>query len=91
MLARIFTTLGAPLGILVLGLTLLPEDTPAKPDYTRRTSKDCEFCHPPNSRLLNDAGKYYQEHKNSLAGYKPKEDAPKQQSKDTKPVPGKSK
>jgi hypothetical protein len=69
MLARLI----APLGILTLGLFFFTENTPAKPDYTRRTSKDCEFCHPPNSRWLNDAGKYYQEHKNSLAGYKPPE------------------
>ena len=91
MLARIVTTLGAPLGILIIGLMLAPESTPAKPDYTRRTSKDCEFCHPPNSRLLNDAGKYYQEHKNSLEGYKPKEEAPKEPAKDAKSGPGKSK
>ena len=71
MLARLI----APLGILILGMILFAANTPAKPDYTRRTSKDCEFCHPPNSRSLNDAGKYYQEHKNSLAGYKPKEPA----------------
>ena len=65
---------------------LLPQDTAAKPDYTRRTRKDCEFCHPPNSRLLNEAGKYYQEHKNSMEGYKPKEEAPKE----AKQAPAKS-
>ena len=43
----------------------------AKPEYTRRTDKPCEFCHPPNSRELNDAGKYYRDHKHSLEGYKP--------------------
>ncbi len=81
----------APFGILVLGLMMMPQKTPAKPDYTRRTRKDCEFCHPPNSRLLNDAGKYYQEHKNSLNGYQPKEEAPKEQQKEAKSAPGKSK
>ena len=81
MSARLF----APCGILILGL-LFAANTPAKPDYTRRTSKDCEFCHPPNSRSLNDAGKYYQEHKNSLAGYKPKDSA-----KDQRPAPPQSK
>jgi hypothetical protein len=89
MLVRIFTTLGAPVAILVVGLLLAPQDTPAKPDYTRRTRKDCEFCHPPNSRLLNDAGKYYQEHRNSLEGYKPKQDAPKEPAKDAKTAPKK--
>jgi hypothetical protein len=78
MLARLIP----PLGVLILGLFFFTANTAAKPDYTRRTKKDCEFCHPPNSRLLNDAGKYYQEHKNSLAGYKPKE-----QPKDEKPAP----
>jgi hypothetical protein len=42
----------------------------AKPDYARRTKKDCAFCHPPNSWNLNDAGKYYRDHKYSLEGYK---------------------
>ena len=81
----------APLGIFAAGLLLVPQDTPAKPDYTRRTKKDCEFCHPPNSRLLNDAGKYYQEHRNSFEGYHPKEEAPKDQAKDAKQTPAKSK
>ena len=85
MLARLI----APLGILVLGMMLVPENTPAKPDYTRRTKKDCEFCHPPNSRDINDAGRYYQEHKNSLEGYKPKEEAPKEQQKGAKAAPKK--
>ncbi len=88
MLARFVTTLGAPFGILVLGLMMIPQDTPAKPDYTRRTKKECEYCHPPNSRELNDAGKYYQEHKNSLAGYAPKQEAPKEP---VKQAPAKSK
>ena len=78
MLARLI----APFGTLILGMIFFAANTPAKPDYTRRTSKDCEFCHPPNSRSLNDAGRYYQEHKNSLAGYKPKEPP-----KDEKPAP----
>jgi hypothetical protein len=82
MLARLIP----PLGVLVLGLFFFAANSPAKPDYTRRTKKDCEFCHPPNSRLLNDAGKYYQEHNNSLAGYKPKEPA-----KDEKPAPAPNK
>ena len=87
MLARLI----APLGILILGMMLVPESTPAKPDYTRRTKKDCEFCHPPNSRDINEAGKYYQEHKNSLEGYKPKEEARNEPAKDAKAAPKKSK
>jgi hypothetical protein len=43
----------------------------AKPEYTRRTTKDCSFCHAPGSYNLNEAGKYYFEHKHSLKGYEP--------------------
>jgi len=44
----------------------------AKPEYTRRTSKDCAFCHQPPGYNLNDAGKYYADHNHSLKGYAPK-------------------
>jgi hypothetical protein len=44
----------------------------AKPEYTRKTKKECEFCHPPNNRELNEAGKYYRDHNYSLEGYHPK-------------------
>jgi hypothetical protein len=43
----------------------------ARPDFSRRTGKECSFCHPPGSWNLNDAGKYYFEHKHSLQGYVP--------------------
>ena len=43
----------------------------AKPEYARRTGKECSFCHPPDSWNLNDAGKYYRDHKYSLQGYVP--------------------
>lgn len=65
----------APLGILTIGFFFCATLSPAKPDYTRRTNKECEYCHPPKSRELNEAGKYYQAHKNSLVGYTPKEQA----------------
>ena len=41
----------------------------ARPEYTRRTSKDCAFCHVPPGYNLNEAGKYYAEHQHSLKGY----------------------
>ena len=75
----------APVGILAAGCFFFPKATPAKPDYTRRTNKDCEFCHPPKSRELNDAGKYFQQHKNSLAGYAPKEQASQDKKKSATP------
>jgi hypothetical protein len=43
----------------------------AKPEYTRKTSKDCAFCHQPPGYNLNEAGKYYVDHSHSLKGYTP--------------------
>ncbi len=63
----------APAVILAAGLLLSVKISPAKPEYTRRTKKDCEFCHPPDSRKLTPAGEYYREHGNSLEGYRPPE------------------
>ena len=37
-----------PTLILTAGLVLSAKISPAKPEYTRRTHKDCEFCHPPD-------------------------------------------
>jgi hypothetical protein len=52
----------------------------ARPDYSRRTQKECNFCHPRDSWNLNDAGKYYRDHHYSLQGYTP----PKPESKSEK-------
>jgi hypothetical protein len=43
----------------------------AKPDFSRRTKKECSFCHPAGSWNLNDAGQYYFDHNHSLQGYVP--------------------
>jgi len=58
----------------VAGATLLLSARPvhAKPEYTRRTKKECTFCHPKDGFTLNDAGKYYRDHGHSLEGYDPK-------------------
>ena len=61
----------APAGILGAALFLNTRGASAKPDYSRRTKKECSFCHPADSWRLNDAGKYYRDHKYSLEGYKP--------------------
>jgi hypothetical protein len=42
----------------------------AKPEYTRKTTKGCPFCHQPPGYNLNEAGKYYAGH-GSLKGYTP--------------------
>jgi len=60
-----------PAGILAAALCLNSTATYAKPEYSRRTKKECSFCHPADSWKLNDAGKYYRDHKYSLDGYKP--------------------
>ena len=61
----------APAGLLGAGLLLNASGSWAKPDYSRRTKKECSFCHPPDSWNLTEAGKYYRDHKYSLEGYKP--------------------
>ena len=50
----------------------------AKPEYARRTQKECSFCHPPDSWNLNEAGKYFRDHHYSLQGYVPPKPEPKQ-------------
>jgi hypothetical protein len=46
----------------------------AKPEYAKKEKKGCTFCHVKmGSKELNDAGKYYKEHKHSLEGYKAEE------------------
>lgn len=60
--------------LLVAGLAFLaiywflPTESAGSPVYSRRTQKDCTYCHPPGNYNLTEAGKYYQEHK-TLKGY----------------------
>ena len=75
----------APAMVLAAGLILSQKISPAKPEYTRRTGKDCEFCHPPDSRKLTPAGEYFRDHGNSLKGYPP----PEQDSKKATAKPAK--
>jgi len=62
------------LGIVGVLALVLGDARPgvAKPEYTRRTKKECVFCHPKGGYTLNDAGQYYRDHHYSLEGYKPK-------------------
>jgi hypothetical protein len=41
----------------------------AKPEYERKTSKSCAYCHQPPGYNLSPAGKYYLDHGHSLKGY----------------------
>ncbi len=66
-----FLQMVVPAGVVAAGLFLSSTSSWAKPEYSRKTRKECSFCHPPDSWNLNDAGKYYREHHYSLDGYKP--------------------
>ena len=61
--------------ILIAIATLAPATSSANPEYSRRTGKDCNYCHPANTFRLSDAGKYYKLHK-SLKGFVPPPSAP---------------
>jgi hypothetical protein len=62
---------------------LLSASALANPEYSRRSGKQCNYCHPPNNFHLNEAGKYYRDHGKSLKGYVPSADA----RKDAPPAP----
>ena len=63
--------------ILVLGVLVRPTPGLARPDYTRRTKQECAYCHLPGGWFLNDAGRYFEQHR-TLNGYKPPEAPAKQ-------------
>jgi hypothetical protein len=65
--------LGVVLGAGAIAMALVLDARPAsaKPEYTRKTSKDCSYCHQPPGYNLNDAGKYYADHSHSLKGFVP--------------------
>ena len=65
-----FLQVAAPASILAVGFFFNAGSTWGKPEYSRKTKKECSFCHPPDSWNLTDAGKYYREHHYSLDGYK---------------------
>jgi hypothetical protein len=60
-----------------LAAFLLAASALANPEYSRRTGKECNYCHPPNNFHLNEAGQYYKDHGKSLKGYVPAADARK--------------
>jgi hypothetical protein len=62
-----------PAGLVLAAILLAPAVTVAKPEYSRRTKKECGFCHPKDSWDINEAGKYFRDHQHSLEGYKPSE------------------
>lgn len=64
----------ASLLILTAGITLSSRISEAKPDYTKKTRKPCEYCHQGGwtTGQLTEAGTYYKEH-GTFKGYQPKE------------------
>jgi hypothetical protein len=63
--------------VLTFAAFLIPATALATPEYSRRTGKECNYCHPPNNFHLNEAGKYYKDHGKSLRGYVPSNGATK--------------
>ena len=62
-IARAFAILGA------VALLFSPFAT-GTPEYSKKESKQCVYCHTAVGKPdLNEAGKYYKEHNNSLEGY----------------------
>ena len=66
-----YLALIAPAGLVMAAVLFAPSPSVAKPEYSRRTKKECASCHPPNSWDINDAGKYFRDHQHSLEGFKP--------------------
>jgi hypothetical protein len=59
-----------PATILSVGLLVNTTASFAKPEFAKKEKKGCAFCHvKAGAKELNDAGKYYKEHKFSLEGY----------------------
>ncbi len=62
-----------PAFVLMSGLLAISTVSSAKPAYSAKEKKSCEFCHVVKGKKdLNDAGKYYKDHNHSLVGYKAK-------------------
>lgn len=72
--------------VLLAIYSFLPMGSTASPVYSRRTQKDCTYCHPPTNYNLTEAGKYYQQHK-TLQGYQePRKTEPKKAGNKEGPI-----
>jgi hypothetical protein len=58
------------LGIMTLVGLLVAPLAMSTPEYAKKESKSCTFCHTAVGKPdLNEAGKYYRDHDLSLAGW----------------------
>jgi hypothetical protein len=52
-------------------LAFLPQNSPAKPEFTHVTKQECAYCHASlRDRKLTEAGLYFRKHR-TLKGYRP--------------------
>jgi hypothetical protein len=77
--------------VLLSGLFLLPQKSPANADYTKMTGKKCVYCHIGDwsSGKFTDAGHYYGEHK-TFRGYVAKDPNSAQPPNQQKEKPAKT-
>jgi len=63
----------AALLVLAAGIVLSSRISEAKPDYTKKTRKPCDYCHNGGWQTgqLTEAGAYYKDH-GTFKGYQPK-------------------
>jgi len=68
--------LAVPAGILITGFLVCTTATYGKPEYAKKETKSCTFCHgkidsnkEAMAANLTDAGKYYKDHEHKLDGF----------------------
>ena len=59
---------------ILIGVTILIAPLAmSTPEYSKKESKQCTYCHTAMGKPdLNDAGKYYKDHNHSLEGFEKK-------------------
>ena len=68
---KVRKTVGWWLWMLPVALSLAVGSTQAKPEFAKKESKACTYCHVKlGAKELNERGMYYKDHGNSLEGYK---------------------
>jgi hypothetical protein len=69
---KILKALGWWVWIVPVVLTLGSGSTQAKPEFAKKESKACTYCHVKlGDKELNETGKYYKDHNFTFEGYQP--------------------